>query len=400
MPKNIAIFSDGTGQAGGLPGAIPTNVYRLFEACPVVPETQQTYYEPGVGSPRNRMGPRRWRRFYNFISRITGLGITRNIIDCYDAIIQLYEPGDHIFLFGFSRGAYTVRSLAGVISLCGIPQLSPHQLDLRKDSRARRNASARAVRYVYQTYGGSASKRRERKRRGEEFARQHASYMDGASPYFIGVWDTVRAIGLPGVSPLIFWRHKFHDAGLDPHISYARQALSIDENRSAFFPELWDELDTDRPSGRIKQFWFPGVHSDVGGGYQESELADMSLDWMVKEATALPYALIVNRTSLNLRPSYRGMQHDERRGMGFFWRRGTREEFQTRELAFEDSVGKRLGESRVPTVYGEMPYRPVLLAQYPAFLKYYQAIDARRRGLFRRLAASKFLPEPNSTRRS
>ena len=125
MPKNIVIFSDGTGQAGGINfDEARTNVYKLYRACRVGPDTridpseQVAFYDPGLGSAADGGHFKvSWlRTFYNLASMATGLGITANIIDCYAAIIRLYEEGDRIFLLGFSRGAYTVRSLAGVMS--------------------------------------------------------------------------------------------------------------------------------------------------------------------------------------------------------------------------------------------------------------------------------------------
>ncbi|MGC2689578.1 MAG: DUF2235 domain-containing protein [Pseudolabrys sp.] len=130
MAKNILIFSDGTGQAGGVAfDEDRTNIYKLFRATrcgpdsPNDPAEQVAFYDPGLGSPRDNRFAFGWvgRKIYNLISQATGFGITANIVDCYAAIIRLWRPGDRIFLFGFSRGAYTVRCLAGVIANCGIP---------------------------------------------------------------------------------------------------------------------------------------------------------------------------------------------------------------------------------------------------------------------------------------
>jgi len=128
--KSIIIFSDGTGQAGGLtPDQNISNIYKLYRAARCGPEStidpreQLTFYDPGLGSqPEGGLlfVHRACRGFYNVASQATGLGITKNIIDCYAAILRMSQPGDRIFLFGFSRGAYTVRCLAAVLSLCGV----------------------------------------------------------------------------------------------------------------------------------------------------------------------------------------------------------------------------------------------------------------------------------------
>jgi uncharacterized protein (DUF2235 family) len=130
MAKNIVIFSDGTGQRGGLLfDENRSNIYKLFRACrcspdsSVEPSTQLAFYDPGLGTlplGSDFFGSA-WRRVYNLVSQALGLGLTGNIIDCYAAIIRMWDPGDHIYLFGFSRGAYTVRCLAGVLKYCGIP---------------------------------------------------------------------------------------------------------------------------------------------------------------------------------------------------------------------------------------------------------------------------------------
>src|SRR5438876_10758196 len=159
MPKNIVIISDGTGQAGGINfDEARTNVYKLYRACRVGPDTrinpsdQVAFYDPGLGSAADgghfKVGWLRWA--YNLASMATGLGITANIIDCYAAIIRLYEDGDRIFLIGFSRGAYTVRSLAAVIACCGIPRHLPGGGDLPMDVKGSTRLAATAVKSVYQ----------------------------------------------------------------------------------------------------------------------------------------------------------------------------------------------------------------------------------------------------------
>ena len=155
MAKNILIYSDGTGMAGGIRfDEDRTNVYKLYRATRCGPDScidpneQVAFYDPGLGSPAD--GGFIWgtagRRIYNLLSRATGLGITANIIDCYAALIRLYRPGDRVFLFGFSRGAYTVRSLGAVIALCGIPRCLPNGQPIPLDIPARAESQPRRSR--------------------------------------------------------------------------------------------------------------------------------------------------------------------------------------------------------------------------------------------------------------
>lgn len=216
MARNIVIFSDGTGQVGGLvPDASHSNVYKLYRAARcdpdslIDPEQQLTFYDPGLGSAADgediAIGWLRW--IYNLLARATGLGITTNIIDCYAAIVRLCEPGDRIFLFGFSRGAYTARCVAGVLSLCGVPTRMKDGSPLKRDIRSAKAIAGEAVRSVYQHGAGIRLKsprgqalRAQRTELAARFRATHASNgADGqanAVPYFIGVWDTVAALGV------------------------------------------------------------------------------------------------------------------------------------------------------------------------------------------------------------
>ncbi|MDB5500499.1 MAG: hypothetical protein JWR89_401 [Tardiphaga sp.] len=208
MPKNILIFSDGTGQAGGLmPDEKRTNVYKLYRATRCGPDTandplqQVAFYDPGLGT-QTAPGGREvsfGRKIYNLLSQATGLGITRNIIDCYSAIIELWRPGDRIYLFGFSRGAYTVRCLGGVLSLCGVPR-SENGAPVRVDADTAERIATEAVKNVYQ-HGASQKEERFRDQRlqlAAAFRKKYGSDTGGVAnevPYFIGVWDTVAALG-------------------------------------------------------------------------------------------------------------------------------------------------------------------------------------------------------------
>lgn len=225
--RNILIFSDGTGQAGGLLfDEARSNVYKLFRATRcgpdsnIDPDKQLAFYDPGLGSKSGgeRIKIGFFRRVYNILSSATGLGITENIIDCYSALIHLWRPGDRIFLFGFSRGAYTARCLGGVLGLCGIPTRLPDDQPLLRDPKTVRAIAEEAVKRAYRHGSGAGVKEADdprekarlvarkdrldaqRQALGKQFREKYRSSQDDASsnavPHFIGVWDTVAAVGL------------------------------------------------------------------------------------------------------------------------------------------------------------------------------------------------------------
>ncbi|WFU34281.1 DUF2235 domain-containing protein [Bradyrhizobium brasilense] len=210
MPKNILIFSDGTGQAGGLrPDEDRSNIYKLYRATRCGPDTaidpreQLAFYDAGLGSrpPGGALFvTRAYRWLHNVASQATGLGITTNIIDCYAAIIRMWEPGDRIFLFGFSRGAYTVRCLAAVLGQCGVPTRMADGTPLRRDVGTTTHIAREAVKKVYQHVSSpkdtdylpqrEALAKRYRERYGTD-----AGGAANAVPFFIGVFDTVASLG-------------------------------------------------------------------------------------------------------------------------------------------------------------------------------------------------------------
>jgi len=313
------------------------------------------------------------RRLKDWLAQATGYGITDNIIDCYAALLCSWRPGDRIFLFGFSRGAYTVRSLGGVLALCGVPAGFANVLrwdgfgDAIAATEVRALASS-AVKDVYMIQDGAA-----RAAAAAAFRQRHGT--EPAPPFFVGVWDTVRALGLPAIGSMP-GRHKFHDAILNRKVAHGRQALAIDENRQVFAPELWDE--TQAPAGQIKQLWFAGVHTDIGGGYGlQMGLADLALDWMVAEAQAASPPLMVEPGLIaELRPDALGLQHDERQTSWLPWSEGTRESFvlhgfQPQPARMAPAVEPRLQAPAVPILDERRPYRPRALATYPPFARYY-----------------------------
>lgn len=300
MAKNIIILSDGTNQKGGVD--YNTNVYKLFNMLEDRTANQIVYYDPGLGT--------NWKKT---IGAITGWGFSRNILECYRFLFENFEADDRIYLFGFSRGAATVRSLSGLIHLIGIlPQSRP---DL--------------IREAFRIYKIRNKKRREKV--SKEFISKHHTMW--CKVRFLGVWDTVAALGFPlkWVSALLdnLVPHKFHSFELSESVEFARHALSIDDERKTFHPTIWDPLKENHPPDRMKQVWFCGVHTDVGGGYKEEDLSNISLQWMVREATAK--GLLIYEKS----PAYQnflaasadvnGIMHNEQQGlMGKIYRRQTR----------------------------------------------------------------------------
>ena len=214
----------------------------------------------------------------------TGFGISKNIRDCYNFIANNYAVGDDIFLFGFSRGATTVRSLASFIHLFGIlPKARPE-----------------LIKQAYKVY--KISDKEKRDRLAEAFIDRHHTMW--ATIEFLGVWDTVAALGLPfkSLSVLVdkipFFRHRFQDLRLPASVRNAYHALAIDDERQTFHPTMWDTRDLKmlkkmkdgKPMMKdgepvmeqqnVKQVWFCGQHTDVGGGYAEHALSDIPLEWM------------------------------------------------------------------------------------------------------------------------
>jgi uncharacterized protein (DUF2235 family) len=215
MSRNIVIYSDGTGQRGGvLFDERRSNIYKLYRAtrcgpdCSVDPKEQYAFYDAGIGTSKGARGVlgAAWDFIYNLICQATGLGLTGNMIDCYAALVRTWRPGDRVFLFGFSRGAYTVRCLGAVIALCGIPTADGNG-PLRRDIKTSERIAKEAVKRVYQhTHSRPPEKATQRQKEqleqrlelAERFRQKYRSADgDGANvyPHFIGVFDTVAAIG-------------------------------------------------------------------------------------------------------------------------------------------------------------------------------------------------------------
>lgn len=295
MKKRLIVFCDGTWNRADQPA--PTNVCKLREAVDESERTavrQRVHYEPGVGT-------RRWERVRG---GAFGVGLSRNVRHCYEFLVDCYEPGDDLFFFGFSRGAFTARSLAGLVRNSGI---------LRREHRDR-------VKDAYRLYRSRKHGDAPSEQAAERFRRQY-SHPD-AEIAFIGVWDTVGALGIPldGFRPpLLRRRWTFHDTTLSRFVLNAYHAISIDERRRPFVPTLWvkkvaeDGTVEEPPEHQtVRQVWFAGVHSDVGGGYRDPSLSEIPLLWIADRARACglavkPDHLVVSAGSLN--------EHKRRKGI-------------------------------------------------------------------------------------
>ena len=313
--KNILIFSDGTGQIGGLkPDQRLSNIYKMYRAMrpdsdsSISPQDQFAFYDPGLGTDEG--GGFSLQRIRNILASAFGTGISENIIDCYEAILKAYEPGDRIFLFGFSRGAYTARCVANVLNLCGVPSHLADGTPLPRSGPRLRKVAAEAVYRVYEHGSGKDRKEYEAEREALA-ARFRARYgsegkgLDGESqgnvaPIFIGVFDTVAALGSVLVRRILIgtfigsillallayqiwewlalvalipvgvigwtllravrrqfkyissppgggsfswhfaaWNLRHYDRYLDNKVGYSRHAISIDENRERFPRVPW-----------------------------------------------------------------------------------------------------------------------------------------------------------------
>jgi uncharacterized protein (DUF2235 family) len=237
----------------------PTNVVRIaFRIAKRIDDLRQiVYYGQGVGTGNS---------LDRFTGGAFGKGVEDNIFDAYRFLVANYEQGDELYLFGFSRGAFTARSIAGMIRKCGIL------------SREHVNRYINALK-LYRT-------EEDPDEEGPTTFRSKYSVNKGNSTpiQFIGVWDTVGALGIPlrGLRNLTRRKHQFHDTELSGSVKVACHALAIDERRSPFKPTLWQYKP--KVGQTVEQVWFPGVHSNIGGGYPDRSLSDVSLKWMIEKA--------------------------------------------------------------------------------------------------------------------
>jgi len=273
MPKNIVICCDGTANEFARNN---TNVVKLYSTLVHDDPAQRTYYHPGIGTmePPGALTPV-GRRITRTLGMAVGAFLENDLRDAYVFLMQTYEPGDRVFFFGFSRGAYTVRAVASLLRLYGLLRpgnetLVPYAIRMMMAVKKAREKDRARYRQMIDGYFGLA-------------AHFKSTMARECRPWFVGVWDTVSSVGWVE-NPL-----KLPYSADNADIEIGRHAVAIDEKRAFFRTNLW------RPVGDpgelhgprdLLQVWFPGVHCDVGGGYAEAEsgLSKLALEWMVDEA--------------------------------------------------------------------------------------------------------------------
>ena len=327
--KRIVVCCDGTWNKPGIKDkgmTVETNVEKIYKAitCESSSMPQVKYYGQGVGTS------------YAITDRVlggsTGLGIDNNIKDAYKFLMWTYEPGDEIYLYGFSRGAYTVRSLAGLIRNCGIMQAGFLHL----------------VDEAYRLYRDRTALTHPDSDLMKAFKKSYAIEPETIVK-FLGVWDTVGALGIP-LRWFEWWnrRYQFHDVKLGSQIRYAYHALALDERRRVFAPALW-EMSSEANTQSCEQVWFPGVHSNVGGGYADSGLSDIALKWMIEKS---------RDTGLEFDPEYVSNLSANSRGelrnswTGIF--RISRQIIRAINNEINDQIDKAKGTSRSKRIRNEL----------------------------------------------
>ena len=318
--KRIVICCDGTWNTP----AQPTNVVKLLRSIKPYSDDgkhQVVFYDQGVGT---------YNPVDKFIGGAFGKGLEQNVLDAYRFIVHNYQQGDELYCFGFSRGAYTARALGGMLHSIGL---------LAKDELHNLPAA-------YQYY------------RTPPVKRDTQLYTRNLKPdiKLMAVWDTVGALGAP--TPILgrFTQSLvgFFDTRLSPEIKNAYQALAIDERRGVFQPALWTgDINSDQT---VEQTWFAGVHSDVGGGYEQATLSNMALSWIAHKSKAL--GLDFSHEYL----SYEGEMHESDLHESYTWAYGAMEKLGVKE--------------GVRQLQGDLDNPPINIAIHESVIQRMEAVDS------------------------
>lgn len=247
-----------------------TNVYKLSCLIPEYDEEiyQRFFYDPGVGTKLSE----------KFLGGITGFGLSQNLMEGYDWLAKRYMEGDEVWIFGFSRGAYTARSLAGLIRKCGLVRTVTPKL-LQEAEMLYRNKNIHPD--------------------SSETLAFRQKYSREIDIHFLGVWDTVGQLGIPGTIFTEKGKFTWHDTELSKIVKRAYHAIALDENREAYDVALWTDMNGDKKPEQIEveQRWFIGAHANIGGGYKDDPLSNIPFTWMLDKAQDA--GLKLNRFSRN-----------------------------------------------------------------------------------------------------
>ena len=304
MSKNIILFADGTGNKGGY--TPDSNVYKAYNAINLhdPSKKQITFYDDGIGTQKNK--------YIRGLSGALGFGFRTNVCDLYEFLARNYEPDDQVYLMGFSCGAATIRAFAGFIATCGLVKgkgLNGKKLDRKTLHDRVEEAFKGYVKLQRIKIRESKLQTRENQFLAEQKRFLHKQVREQKSHSiipikFLGVWDTVPSLGFPqkwditsfgmyalnaffmSLDRLSDWgifRHRFYNYELTNNVLYACQALAIDDERTSFWPMVWNERNRST-SSPVEQVWFAGIHSNVGGGYRRPGMANVALEWMMIKA--------------------------------------------------------------------------------------------------------------------
>jgi uncharacterized protein (DUF2235 family) len=307
MIRNVVVCCDGTANEFAVDR---TNVVKLYFTLVDDPAVQIVYYHPGVGTMEPPGALTRYgRAVTKLLGQAIGYGLEADIRDAYTFIMRYFSPGDRLFLFGFSRGAYTVRAVASLLKMYGL---------MRPGNEAMIPYAIRMMMAIRNTNKSSPDTQRKA---ADAYFDLAANFRDtygkvACTPHFVGVWDTVSSVGWVE-NPL----HLPYSAD-NSDIAIGRHAIAIDERRAFFRTNLWRPGPGGGPKD-IKQVWFPGVHCDVGGGYPEAEsgLSKIALQWMIRDAKEAGLLVDPVRENVQLggdgkyvKPDPRVAMHDSLKG--------------------------------------------------------------------------------------
>jgi uncharacterized protein (DUF2235 family) len=367
MSKNIVLLSDGTGNSSA--AVFKTNVWRLFQILDLHdPNSQIAFYDDGVGTSSFKL--------FAILGGVFGFGLKRNLIAIYSFCCRNYQPGDRIYCFGFSRGAFTIRIVAGMIASQGLVNYDNNEADLARFAADayrlyRRRFNGGILKYLGYAHIDLRGIRDKVIRWWRGIRSQKVSAptpREIESIHFVGIWDTVDAYGGPiqemtRAIDYWVWPLSMPDHFMSAKVHRACHALALEEERDAFSPVIWDEryvrgtakvdgqektqwlfgvdydprgeaakaadpapqARTDVPAidrERISQVWFTGVHSDIGGGYPQNGLSYVTLDWMMERAKAYGLHYLDEQRELLLSPQIdpNDKLNDSRKGLGSYYR--------------------------------------------------------------------------------